>query len=421
MKKYFVAIFLLISFQTAHAEVTKFVFTSESQNIAPNTNSGTITVQSQNSEGAQEDVTETMDFVFTSTSATGKFLSTTGNPVSTTMSKNTSNKNFLYTDSASGNFKLSITATGRTSGKVFNATQNIIVGDLESIETPLISGSNTSSQSGSGMATPEEINDDSLVSFSVSIGKDKTSLVGTEVLFKAVPSKVKGIPKSYIGYNWSFGDGAIGLGRETSHSFKFPGDYIVVLTAYAGDYTTKERQVVHIIDPKVSVARINGGVQISNNTNSEINIEGWKLVSGTKTFTVPNETMISSNKKVIFSSDITGLNYETVELFNPEGKSFGASSLGITEDVKNKIENDLTLAKNKVADLQSKIIKSNATSPKKVVKLIQTEPSTTTESHIKNTAVVFEATKKQGTVTTLFKYPIKSWGFLKHLFVENPE
>ena len=104
MKRFvFLIIYTLVLCQVAYADsVTQFVFTTEPQTVGLGVPSETITVQSQNSAGTSENITETTDIVFTSTSVTGQFLSTSGNPVTLTMSKNTANKNFLYQDSTSG-------------------------------------------------------------------------------------------------------------------------------------------------------------------------------------------------------------------------------------------------------------------------------------------------------------------------------
>src|SRR3989344_3426644 len=117
---------LLFSYTVEADTVTQFVFTTEPQTIGVSVASETITVQSQNSSGLSEDITETHDVIFTSTSPTGQFISTSGNPVTTTMSKNTSNKNFLYKDPTAGTHTLQITATGRTSLQSYSVSQQIV-------------------------------------------------------------------------------------------------------------------------------------------------------------------------------------------------------------------------------------------------------------------------------------------------------
>lgn len=421
MKKYIASAILLLISSPAYAEVTKFVFVTDPQSVSISATSSTITIQSQNDSGTGENVTETIDIIFTSTSLTGKFLSTSGNPVSTTMSKNTSNKNFLYSDTNNGSFTLKIKATGRTTLKTFEASQTIKVGSggQDSSQNNIQDTENTENTdtqiASSGNESPPE---DLPVSFEVSIGKDKRSSVGSEINFKAVPAKVKGTNKSLISYSWSFGDGATANGKEAAHFYRFPGDYVVVLSANISDFTTSQRIIVHIISPDITVSRVAGGSEVINKSGTEINLEGWRLVSGTRTFIFPKDTMISPGKKIVFSDDVTGINYEKVELLNQKDKSFGASILEkesfFGEADKEKMANDLSMAKNKVLELKTKIVPA----PKAVVKVVPVKIEKT-ESTTSNTAVVFEAAKRQGTVNAVFKYPIKGWGLIKHLFVEN--
>ena len=61
------------------------VFTNDARTVKPGVISEEIIVQTQNDSAVAEKVDETNDVTFTSTSATGEFLSGTGNAVSKTM------------------------------------------------------------------------------------------------------------------------------------------------------------------------------------------------------------------------------------------------------------------------------------------------------------------------------------------------
>lgn len=121
------------------ADTSQFVFVTSTQSIVSNTLSGPITVQSQNELGGQESLTETFDFVLTSTSGTGQFLSSTGKSVSKTMAKGTANRTFYYYDSTLGTYTLTVTATGRTSKQKFETSQKIsIVSVLPPKPVPIV-------------------------------------------------------------------------------------------------------------------------------------------------------------------------------------------------------------------------------------------------------------------------------------------
>ena len=192
MKKIFVTILCYFIFTgTLYAEVSQFVFTNEVRTVAPSVVSESLTVQSQNSSDIQESVPETTDLVFQSSSGSGQFLNASGNPVSTTMSKNTANRTFYYRDSAIGTHTLTVIATGRESGKVIRATQNITIGTntnpstdpSENTASTTQSGSSKSSTLLSAHSSPSPAFDSKpAVNFEVSAGRTRFSSVGSEVV-----------------------------------------------------------------------------------------------------------------------------------------------------------------------------------------------------------------------------------------------
>lgn len=117
----------LLSPLFARATFTQIVFTTVPQAINQSATSSTITIQTQDGDGNSSSTPETLDVIFNSTSPTGVFLGPGGGLVTTTMSKNTANKNFLYIDSTAGTFTLSISVTGRESGQSWGASQSITI------------------------------------------------------------------------------------------------------------------------------------------------------------------------------------------------------------------------------------------------------------------------------------------------------
>lgn len=132
MRKYFRLVFLLtiliFTFPSiCSAEVSKLVFVTDSQMIAPDTLSEAITIQAEDENGESFQTTETIDLEFLSSSPSGEFLGGTGKPAQKYMSKNTAKRTFYYRDSGEGDFTLTINAKGRESGKEWTANQMIIV------------------------------------------------------------------------------------------------------------------------------------------------------------------------------------------------------------------------------------------------------------------------------------------------------
>src|SRR3989338_5724308 len=136
-RKFLLALFLLLMLPViSYAQVSKIVFTTEPQTVKLGEISGTITIQLQDSAGNSSKATETIDVEFLSASASGEFLSpSSDNIVTKTISTGSANKNFRYRDSTNGTFTMTVKATGRTSGDIWNANQVVTISDSISTST----------------------------------------------------------------------------------------------------------------------------------------------------------------------------------------------------------------------------------------------------------------------------------------------
>ena len=443
----FVLLVVLLFGKVALADVSQFVFVTDPQVIPVNTNSGTITLQSQNSAGVSENVSETTDLVFTSSSVTGVFLSTSGNAVTPTMSKNTANKNFMYVDPASGTFTLTVKATGRTSLQTYTATQQITVGSASQTvtpptptSTPTPTPSTTPSTPPppvpvtdytSAHSSPAPLSDTSVTSvFEVSAGRDRLTSVGNSVMFKATVTKLQNISESGISYEWSFGDGATGQGSSVHHAYRFPGTYPVVLNATFSDKQAVSRLMVKVMSPEISLARVSGGIEIWNKSNVEINLEGWKLVSGIKSFVFPSDSLIPSGGKIDYADEITAIKDGSISLQNPLGKVFVIlkEEVPVTPEVATTTHLSLAELQDKIKDLKTKLSQISP-SPIAVsyvpvrVSVATTAPSQieTLEKNEETAAVinVFTASSSPSVISKIFSWPAKGYGFVRHLFMED--
>src|SRR3989344_3604686 len=234
------------------AQVAQIVFTTEPQVTKPGELSGPITIQTQDSTGASYKTTETIDLEFGSTSGTGEFLGSTGNAVTKTMSKNTSNRTFYYRDSASGSFTISVKAMGRDSREIWNANQKITVSSGgesndssgEVLGTDTGSSSSVSSQSAtSGAVAPLYATLSSQLE--ISAGADRLTSPGSPISLQAFIKKNSTSNQS-LDFSWSFGDGNTGQGGLVTHMYKYPGEYAVVLNAKAGNTFAVSRLKVRV-------------------------------------------------------------------------------------------------------------------------------------------------------------------------------
>ncbi len=467
--------FLFLFSNTVFADVTQFVFVTEPQSVSVNALSSIITVQSQDSSGTKQNASSTssMYVTLTSSSLTGKFFTNNitrnvwVNPV--TMATNTANKNFYYTDSVSGVYTIQVNIASEKGGlSVFSTSQSIFIGQpvsagSASSTSTTISNTATSTTTTSDVSTPsvETVsnitsahsspvslsNTEEKLEFEVSAGRDRLTEIGSSVIFRAVPTKFDKIPESSITYLWSFGDGTTAQGNNINHTYKFAGEYSVVVNASYSDRQAVDRLTVKVVSPDVSLGKVSGGVQINNNSKTEINLEGWSLVGNKKSFVFPKDTLIPSGKKVVFSDDVTGLSDSSTKLLNPLGKEFasysGLTAVAFVSIVSPQapvststdlsyIQEKIDEVKNQISKIsQNNILASTPISPRVLPRVtlgkkmrVPTGISTSTPTpdigaNASNTALVFQAEKQAGFVSSIFSWPIKGFNFIKHLFIEN--
>jgi hypothetical protein len=306
----FFTILFLIFPARSFAQVSQIVFITNPQSVAPNVLSGPITIQTQDSNGNAFQTPEKIDLQFISTSPTGQFLNSAGNPVSTYMSTNTANRTFYYKDSTEGAFTITLNTRGKDTGTELSVSQQITISANASQDgNPNPSGevlgasndssipSDNSSSSNPPSSGGSTTNVSSLnAQLEILAGNDRTTSPGSPIWFQAT------VKKNTTGtgpeLNWSFGDGNVGVGPLVSHTYKYPGDYVVVLSAGAGDIFSVSRLKVKVVESNISVRDMNEYLEISNNGNAEINLFNWKVENGGKGFVFQPNTIILPHSSI---------------------------------------------------------------------------------------------------------------------------
>ena len=136
-----------------------------------------------------------------------------------------------------------------------------------------------------------------------------------------------------VEYLWSFGDGAKAHGKESAHSYRFPGEYNVVLQVRAGELEAVARTTVTVTLPRVRVVAAEIGIQGSfiellNEGKQELNLAGWELRSGRHKFALPGNTIIGAGKRLKFPYANTSLaiGRERLALAYPDGVEVSGSA-----------------------------------------------------------------------------------------------
>lgn len=304
------------------AEVSSFVFTSATN--LEQTVRQTISVQSQNSLGEKENTTQTTCLEVKTTSPTAKFFGTSSgtDPVSVlviTMNKNSANRNFYYEDSNSGSYYFSLKAAYRPEGEScggdwstkgwspsWNATQQYSIGNNESNEDPPSPSPNeiqTTSSSAETVTFPVEPQVFAEIKLNV-----KTLIAGAQFFISGEGYGLEKKPLTNARFLWNFGDGTVKSGKSVSHTYRNPGDYLIVLDVSSEKFAGTARQSVSVIKSplSISITKEEGRklAKIINNDYFELDLSGWFIESNQNRFIIPLHTVLLPKKYLIFDSEV---------------------------------------------------------------------------------------------------------------------
>lgn len=276
------------------------------------------TVQSQDSNGESCHVSQTLRLSFESTGG-GSYTGQTGSPVQAWISSNSANRNFYYLHSADADYVLTIKAGyGATDSweTLFTGTHN--TAGTSSQETSTTSptaetAANTSpSQSSSSSATSAHYSAAPLsflsqtTKYAVSAGRDRLGVVGSPLEFRAETDLE--YTRNSI-FKWNFGDGSEKAGEVVTHTYEYPGEYVVVLNVSTPGGQVVARTNVKIIEPGLVISSATPErIELKNNSKYEVSLFGRVLMVGGKVFVFPQDTIIKAGQSISFSSKVTGLN-----------------------------------------------------------------------------------------------------------------
>ena len=153
-------------------------------------------------------------------------------------------------------------------------------------------------------------------------------IIGKTFAFVGIPFSLQGIALgsngeqlSYGKYFWNFGDGDSRETRDSlsfSHTYFYSGEYPASLEYYTNYYSlvpdATAKIIIRAVPIIVSISRVGDisdfFIELSNNTDYEIDISKWVLSGDGKSFNFPRNTIIGSKKKIILSPTITNFNFE---------------------------------------------------------------------------------------------------------------
>jgi len=180
----------------------------------------------------------------------------------------------------------------------------ITVGDTSTPDTGVAS-TTTSISTSSGSATTY-IPPPSAISVEIRGSHDAMLEVPLR-LFAHVTTK-SGAPDISAQISWSFGDGSSSSGSSVEKTYRYTGTYLIVATANDGSARAQGDIIVTVRSAKVHLSPVSGeGITIVNDSNERLDLSGWRLLSETGSFKIPDGTVLLPEASVLFPFTITNL------------------------------------------------------------------------------------------------------------------
>lgn len=187
----------------------------------------------------------------------------------------------------------------------------------------------------------------------VGAGRDRIVAVGSPIEFRAETNRPSS--RQHI-FSWNFGDGTQGGGPITTHTYEYPGDYVVVLSANLSGVDAVTRVNVKVFEPTLVITSATPErVELQNNSRYEINLFGRVLVSGEKFFLFPKDTIIGSGVKISFSSGITGLVPKDVYNVELATVADNQNTIIVARQLEERRDEKISHIRNQISELQQRL------------------------------------------------------------------
>ncbi len=195
--------------------------------------------------------------------------------------------------------------------------------------------------SSSGSDSSSYIPPEKLPKIKVYAGEDKRVTVGATTEFKGQAFGLEDEPLDNARFLWTFGDGASKEGKNITHFYQYPGEYIVVLNVSSGEYFASDSMLVKALPNQIFISEIKTGadswIELENKSKEEIDISGSQIKYENQIFVFPQSTRIRPSAYLIIPSSVSGMIFYpgkgVVELLYPGGfKADSFSYNGFLQD-----------------------------------------------------------------------------------------
>lgn len=143
-------------------------------------------------------------------------------------------------------------------------------------------------------------------------GEDRHVTAGADSVFKGEGIGIDKEPLSEqaVRWRWNFGDGVVTHGKRVTHTFSYPGTYVVELSVSneAMFESVSDRVIVTARPAKVTIVEAtNHYIELRNSDTVELDISRWLLTDGVHVFSIPEGSYILPGMSVRFAATVTNL------------------------------------------------------------------------------------------------------------------
>lgn len=148
-------------------------------------------------------------------------------------------------------------------------------------------------------------------------------------------ASARGVGKTHLdslSYQWNFGDLATAHGRQTSHAYTYPGEYVVTLKASFGRHVDTARAEIVVLPVAFSLSWSQDGLlHVHNEAKYEIDISGYVLRS-VREMAFPDGTILLPQATLTLSPKQLGAPAgSVVSLFDQTGAAVARSTARANE------------------------------------------------------------------------------------------
>jgi hypothetical protein len=165
---------------------------------------------------------------------------------------------------------------------------------------------------------------------SLTMSAPKVAYVNQEIEFEVVPSGVGKTVMSSLAYTWNFGDTYTGTGKKTKHTFKYPGEYVVIVHGAFAKQDATVRQEIKVLPVSFTLSRTStGDILLKNGAPHEVDLAGF-ILRGTSAFTFPKFTIMKAGGTLTISKERVG-STAGVSLFDTQNVRVATDVVGTPE------------------------------------------------------------------------------------------